>query len=120
MPVDVIWDRNVPIVLRDNVTIYGDVFRPSRSEVEPVAALLPWIPFGKSGTGKQSLDRLPWRIGVPRSATSGLEKWEGPDPAEWCGRGYAVVNVDPRGTFDSEGDSYVYGTQVSLPSDNEA
>ncbi|KAB8271712.1 alpha/beta-hydrolase [Aspergillus minisclerotigenes] len=111
MPVEVIWDRNVPIALRDNVTIYGDVFRPSRSEVEPVAAVLPWSPFGKTGTGKQSLDRLPWRIGVPRNATSGLEKWEGPDPAEWCGRGYAVVNVDPRGTFDSEGDSYVYGTQ---------
>ncbi|KAL3480488.1 Alpha/Beta hydrolase protein [Aspergillus californicus] len=111
MPVNVIWERNVPIVLRDNVTIYGDVFRPSRSEGEPVAALLPWSPFGKTGTGKQSLDRLPWRIGVPRSATSGLEKWEGPDPAGWCGRGYAVVNVDPRGAFHSEGDSYVYGTQ---------
>ncbi|KAL2837592.1 alpha/beta-hydrolase [Aspergillus pseudodeflectus] len=98
MPVDVIWNRNVPIVLRDNVTIYGDVFRPCSSEVNPVAALLPWSPFGKTGTGKQG-------------ATSGLEKWEGPDPAEWCGRGYAVVNVDPRGAFYSEGDSYVYGTQ---------
>ncbi|KAI9323030.1 Alpha/Beta hydrolase protein [Zopfochytrium polystomum] len=27
-----------------------------------------------------------------------------PDPAEWCPRRYAVINIDPRGIFDSEGD----------------
>lgn len=54
---------------------------------------------------------LPFRVGIPRSATSGLEKWEAPDPAEWCSRGYAVVNVDARGSFMSEGDYFIYGTQ---------
>jgi hypothetical protein len=45
-------------------------------------------------------------------------KWETltgqhrPDPAEWCPRGYAIVNVDIRGTWDSEGDLYIEGSQM--------
>jgi predicted acyl esterase len=35
-----------------------------------------------------------------------------PDPAEWCPRGYAIVNVDIRGTWDSEGDLYIEGSQM--------
>lgn len=31
--------------------------------------------------GFQSLDKIPWRAGVPRSRTSDLEKFEGLDPA---------------------------------------
>lgn len=31
------------------------------------------------------------------------------DPAEWVSRGYAVVNVDIRGSWDSEGDLYIEG-----------
>lgn len=42
---------------------------------------------------------------------SGLEKFEAPDPAEWCPRGYIVVNVDARGCFDSEGDIFIFGTK---------
>lgn len=61
--------------------------------------------------GKQSLDWMPNRVGIPRAGTSGLEKWEAPDPAEWVPRGYAVVHVDARGSFMSEGDYFVYGTQ---------
>ncbi|KAF5972967.1 acylase diesterase [Fusarium coicis] len=57
------------------------------------------------------LDMFPWRVGVPRSETSGVEKWEAPDPAEWVARGYAVVNIDARGAFKSGGDLYVYRTQ---------
>ena len=37
-----------------------------------------------------------------------------PDPAEWCPRGYAIVNVDIRGTWDSEGDLYIEGSQRGL------
>lgn len=47
---------------------------------------------------------IPHRAGIPKSKLSGYEKWEAPGPAEWCARGYAVVNVDARGVFDSEGD----------------
>jgi putative CocE/NonD family hydrolase len=32
------------------------------------------------------------------------------DPAEWVPRGYAIVNIDPRGVGDSEGDIRWWGT----------
>lgn len=63
MSVNVIWDKDVPIVLRDGVTIYGDIFRPEKSNTEPVAALLPWSPFGKTGTGI-SFFLTPMRLNV--------------------------------------------------------
>lgn len=59
----------------------------------------------------QTLDFIPMRVGVPRHATSGLEKWEAPDLAEWIQRGYALVHIDARGSFMSEGDFAFYGTQ---------
>lgn len=71
--------------------------------------------------GFQSLDRVPWRAGIPRDRTSDLEKFEALDPADWCPRGYAIVNVDSRGVFDSDGDMFMLGTQVShAPEDEQA
>ena len=110
-PVDVIWEKDVRITLRDGVELLADVFRPVTSDEEPVPAIMPWSPYGKSGSGIQQLDMFPWRVGVPRAATSGLEKWEAPDPAEWVVRGYAIVNIDARGSFKSGGNLLVYGTQ---------
>ena len=54
-------------------------------------------------------------MGVAKDKTSDLEKFEALDPAEWCPRGYAIVNVDSRGVFDSEGDMFMLGTQVRFP-----
>ncbi len=45
---------------------------------------------------------------------SGLEKFEGPDPAYWCARGYAVCNPDVRGVVDSDGDSVLWDRQEGL------
>ena len=50
------------------------------------------------------LDLVPGRVGVPQHRLSGLEKFEAPDPADWTARGYAIINPDSRGAFDSEGD----------------
>ncbi|KAJ9502693.1 hypothetical protein H2202_001815 [Exophiala xenobiotica] len=108
---DLIFERDMRITLRDGVTIWADVFRPVTSDNQPVPAIFAWSPYGKQGNGFQSLDRVPWRAGIPRDWTSDLEKFEGLDPAEWCPRGYAIVNVDSRGVFDSEGDMYMVGTQ---------
>jgi uncharacterized protein len=55
------------------------------------------------------MDVVPYRVGVPKSRQSGLEKFEGPDPNEWCMRGYAIVDPNSRGSFDSEGDLWYYG-----------
>jgi len=48
---------------------------------------------------------------VKNGDLSGLERFEGPDPAEYCPRGFAVVNVDSRGAGDSEGSIVIMGSQ---------
>ncbi|GFF83783.1 putative serine esterase Mb1866c [Aspergillus lentulus] len=109
LPIDLIWDRDVMLPMRDGVRIAADIFRPADATT-PLPALMAWSPYGKTGAGVISLDLIPHRAGVPKSQLSGYEKWEAPDPAEWCRRGYAVVNVDARGVFDSEGDIRWLGT----------
>lgn len=98
---DIRMDRDLDMQLRDGTRIYLDLFRPVTDE--PLPVILVWSPYGKQG-GFWEYDSLPGRAGVPDSATSGLEKFEGPDPAFWCANDYAIVNVDPRGVFASEGD----------------
>ena len=102
MQSDTVYERDVTVVLRDDTKLRADVFRPDTDDKVP--ALLVWSPYGKTGTGFFHLDIVPGRVGVQRDRLSGFEKFEGPDPAEWVGRGYGVVNIDTRGTFDSEGD----------------
>ena len=57
------------------------------------------------------MDDHPLRVGIPRNWLSGLEKFEGPDPAFWCSHEYAVVNIDSRGVFTSDGDLLAFGHQ---------
>jgi predicted acyl esterase len=77
--------------------------------------------------GFEIYNNCPYRIGLPEHRLSGLEMFElwvmqGPsngddansgsvDPAEWVPRGYAVVNVNSRGTWESDGNLYIEGTQ---------
>ncbi|KAH8594045.1 Alpha/Beta hydrolase protein [Bisporella sp. PMI_857] len=49
--------------------------------------------------------------GVPLDRLSGLEIFEGPDPAFWCANDYAVVHVEVRGTRYSDGILPVFGYQ---------
>lgn len=107
----IIWDKDVPVEMRDGTKIRVDVFRPAALENEKLPTLVPWSPYGKTGTGFFQTREYPY-VGVPGSQTSGLEKFEGPDPAEWCPRGYAMVQPDSRGAFNSEGDIHQWGTQV--------
>lgn len=98
---DIAFDRDVAVPLRDGTTVYADIYRPVGSE--PVPVLVAWSPYGKRD-GAITLDDFPFRAGVPQSVISGLEKFEGPDPAYWCAHGYAVANPDARGAYSSEGD----------------
>jgi predicted acyl esterase len=122
---DTLWEKDVKIAMRDGVNIRTDIFRPADSDRNPVPALIAWSPYGKSGRGEFDpaaseffgarrtdictisgyfrLDMVPGRVGIPRSRLSGFEKFEAPDPAEWTARGYAIINPDSRGAFDSEG-----------------
>ena len=73
--------------------------------------LVAWSPYGKGQGTSVSVMGVFGLVGLPNSAVSGLEKFEGPDPAFWCARGYAICNPDIRGVVDSEGDSVLWDRQ---------
>ncbi len=105
---DILHERDLAVKLRDGVTIYTDIFRPVGNEKVP--AVIAWSPYGKN-IGRVTLNDFPKRAGVPRSATCEYQKWEGPCPSLWCANGYAVIHPDARGSYMSEGDIHVWGSQ---------
>lgn len=109
LPVDIVFEKDVAIQLRDGVTIYVDLFRPAGAEKVP--ALVAYSPYGKGQGSSVSVMGIFGLVGLSNSAVSGLEKFEGPDPAYWCAQGYAVCNPDIRGVVDSEGDSVLWDRQ---------
>lgn len=109
LPCDIVFERDVPVKLRDGITIYTDIFRPVTDEAIP--AIVAWGPYGKNGSGALSISGFPGMLGIDKSLLSGLAKFEGPDPGYWCARGYAVCNPDIRGAFMSEGNITFWGKQ---------
>ncbi|MGQ8335886.1 CocE/NonD family hydrolase [Sunxiuqinia sp. A32] len=109
LPVDIVFEKDVEVTLRDGVKIYTDIFRPANTEKVPV--IVVWSPYGKSGGSAPKTTMLYNMLGMDNSMLSGLAKFEGPDPAYWCAKGYAVCNPDPRGIAMSEGDSSMIGRQ---------
>ena len=109
LPVDVVFEKDIAVTLRDGVTIYADVFRPAGTEKVPV--IVAWSPYGKSQGTATRIKFLFEMLGMDLDLVSGLEKFEGPDPAYWCAHGYAICNPDARGIADSGGDSVMFGRQ---------
>lgn len=114
LPCDILCERDVPVKLRDGVTIYVDIFRPTTDEKVP--CIINSSTFGKNGsyvtvdsvadnTGRND------RLGIPKSRTTGLESWEATDPGFWVQYGYAICNVDIRGCCMSEGKAPYLGVQ---------
>lgn len=101
-----ICEQDVPVKLRDGVTIYTDIFRPKDQTNIPV--LVSWSMYGKRpGDGMSE-----WQVmGVVPGTVSTMAKFESPDPGYWCHKGYAIANVDPRGVGHSEGDINMFGSQ---------
>ena len=100
---DIICDREVAVTMRDGIKIYIDIFRPADT-TEKVPAILAYGAYGK-GTPRKPLAEIPAGDGA-----SGLAKFEAPDPGFYCRHGYAVINVDARGTNMSEGDIHYWGS----------
>jgi predicted acyl esterase len=109
LPVNIIFEKDVAVQLRDGVTIYVDIFRPANVDQAPV--LLAWSPYGKGQGASPSVMGIFGLVGLSNSSVSGLEKFEGPDPAYWCEKGYAICNPDIRGVVDGEGDSVLWDRQ---------
>lgn len=124
---DLIVEHDVEIRVRDGCSLYCDIFRPVGSDEESVPAIVAWSPFGKKHSGISMMskvstwtssslplliwEQVKWGCGVPDGCLSGLERFEGPDPAEYCPRGFAIVNVDSRGAGNSDGSIVIMGTQ---------
>lgn len=109
LPVDIVFERDVPVTLRDGVTIHVDVFRPVGTE--PVPVIVAYSPYGKGQGSSASAMGVFGLVGLDNGIVSGLHKFEGPDPAYWCARGYAICNPDIRGVAASDGDSVLWDRQ---------
>lgn len=109
LPVDVVYEKDIAVTLRDGVTVYVDVFRPAGTEKVPV--IVAYSPYGKGQGTSVSVMGVFGLVGLPNSIVSGLEKFEAPDPAYWVAQGYAICNPDIRGVVDSEGDSVLWDRQ---------
>ena len=89
-PYSVTFDYNVPIMMRDGVTTYADVFRPRMRGRVP--ALLQRTPYDKS---------------APNNRTGTL------DAIRAASHGYAVIIQDVRGRYTSEGDFYTFVNEIN-------
>jgi uncharacterized protein len=119
---DITLDRDVAIKMRDGIVIYADLFRPTGGTNLPT--VIAWTPYGKNegtpgiafasfGKGGQQIPSDTPPPGVTLSDVSGLQVFEGPDPGYWCAHGYAILNVDPRGSFNSGGKGGMMSAQGS-------
>ncbi len=106
-PSSILAEWDVPITMRDGVTLRANVFRPKSDARVPV--IMSAHPYGKdkipartrSGRSPNFQYRLfPQPDGIVISEWTG---WEAPDPAVLAPRGYAVINCDLRGAGTSEG-----------------
>lgn len=109
---DILVEHDVSITVRDGCKLFADIYRPPSVAPRTTPAILCWSPFGKKFNGIDSLRLMtPWNLGIRDGTLSGLEKFEAPDPAEFVEHGYAIINIDSRGAFDSEGRMAIMGTQ---------
>ena len=100
-----IIEHDVAVPMRDGVKIYIDVTRPEGNEKAP--ALVAWSSYGKHRPFQY--EYFFKEGGVKREWYSKYTNFEAPDPLYWVPRGYAIINVDPRGTWQSEGDAVYWG-----------
>ncbi|EAD6940591.1 CocE/NonD family hydrolase [Listeria monocytogenes] len=101
--------KDVPVKMRDGITIYTDIYLPITEEKVPT--LIAWSPYGKSAGTAPRYKNLFNMLGMGNAWNSGLTKFEAPDPAYWCAHGYAVCNPDMRGIAHSEGNTTMIGSQ---------
>ena len=109
LPVDIALDKDVAVTLRDGTVTHVDIFRPVNAERVPV--IVAFSPYGKGQGTSPSAMGVFSLVGLDHSIVSGLNKFEGPDPAYWCEQGYAICNPDIRGVVESGGDSVLWDQQ---------
>ena len=89
-PYAVKFEPDVPVMLRDGVITYADVFRPDTSGKFPVL-----------------LQRTPYNKSLPISRTGTM------DAIRAAMSGYTVVVQDVRGRFSSDGEFYTFANEIN-------
>ncbi|MEZ2346434.1 CocE/NonD family hydrolase [Terriglobus sp. RCC_193] len=101
--------QDVPIKLRDGVTIYADILRAADAPADmKLPTIIAWSPYGKTTPKNHAFQH--WIAQLPVDRVSGLAVTEGPDPNFWVPNGYNVVHIDPRGVNSSEGHVHWWGS----------
>jgi predicted acyl esterase len=93
-------DYDSAVQMRDGVKIYIDTFRPEQEGHCP--ALIAWGPYGKHG--RRTIYAMSGNTGLKDEDFNKYTAFEAPDPVYWCRNGYVIINVDPRGTWNSQGE----------------
>lgn len=104
----VLIETDVAVTLSDGVVIYLDLYRPVDDSIK-AAPLIAWGPYGKHGHTQYSVN-FP-NADVDDREMSAFTAFEAPDPFYWVRHGYAVINVDPRGTWYSQGNATYLSAQ---------
>lgn len=98
---EVLLHKDIPIKMRDGITLYADLYQPSLNLAEKSPTIVLFAPFGKHGAVPRERFQ---NMGVDWEKLSKYTKWELPDPLQWCGKWqFSLLCVDPRGTWWSEG-----------------
>lgn len=98
-----LMEKDVPVKMRDGVTLYINVFRPDKPGRFPV--VISADIYGKDEPPGYEERRPVWpTIGVVQ--TSPYAPFESPDPGFWVPNDYAVVKLALRGSANSEGALY--------------
>jgi predicted acyl esterase len=96
-----IFEKDVPVAVRDGTVLYVNVFRPPVEGRYPV--VVSFDPYGK--------DSIHMASGMPAGGpytlgqynASPFAAWEAPDPGFWVPNDYVVVKAAARGTSGSKG-----------------
>ncbi|MGE6376884.1 CocE/NonD family hydrolase [Peribacillus muralis] len=98
---EVIMEKDVPIKMRDGVTVYINVFRPNKPGKFPV--VMSMDPYNKDGFPPYDTFRQVWPT-VGTIVTSLFAPFESPDPGFWVPNDYILIKIATRGSSNSEGD----------------
>ena len=104
---DIVFERDVPVVMRDGVTIRVNVFRPQGEGQYPV--IMATSPYGKDAFEAIAIFSTVPDNHIGHIRISDHVAFEAPDPAFWVPHGYVVIQVDTRGQGKSEGTTLLLG-----------
>jgi predicted acyl esterase len=93
-------EYDAAVKMRDGAKIYIDLFRPEKEGQYPV--IICWGPYGKHG--RPAIYSLMGNTGLNDEDFNKYTGFEAGDPVYWCRNGYILINADPRGAWNSEGD----------------